>query len=106
MKAKTTFTEEQKRLYNLAYEEYWALKEPEPILPNPDEMQRAADRWLAGIMDGKPVPLDLPTKWALGADEEEGGIAARPVTAHIAKAFVIKTYDDIVMFTPLDEDEE
>jgi hypothetical protein len=101
MKTKTTFTEEQKRLYNIAAAEYQALSEPEP-----DDLQRAADRWLTGIMEGKQVRLDWQTKWALGEEEKDGGIAERLVTKHLAEAFRIRTYDDIVAYTPLDEEEE
>ena len=61
-----TYTAEQDRLY------YQALAEiAELPLPNPDDVQRAADAWLEGILAGKSIKLDLYTRWALGAFEEE-----------------------------------
>jgi hypothetical protein len=89
-----TYTAEQQRLYNLALAEIAELP-----LPNPDDVQRAADAWLNGILEGKPVKLDLYTRWALGAHEEEDdGISDREVPQHIAEAFAIRTYGDLISF--------
>jgi hypothetical protein len=90
-----TYTAEQTRLYDQALAELAELP-----LPNPDDVQRAADAWLNGLVEGKPVPLDLYTRWALGAfeEEEEFGIQEREVPKHIAEAFAIRTYGDLISF--------
>jgi hypothetical protein len=89
-----TYTAEQERLYNQALAEIAELP-----LPDPDDVQRAADAWLNGILEGKPVKLDLYTRWALGAFEEEDyGIQEREVPKHIAEAFAIRTYGDLISF--------
>jgi hypothetical protein len=96
-----TYTAEQQRLYNQALAEIAELP-----LPNPDDVQRAADAWLNGILEGKPVKLDLYTRWALGAFEEEDyGIQEREVPKHIAEAFAIRTYSDLISFDGSDPEE-
>jgi hypothetical protein len=97
-----TYTAEQQRLYNQALAEIAELP-----LPNADDVQRAADAWLNGILEGKPVPLDWPTRWALGLDDEEedAGIQEREVPKHIAEAFAIRTYGDLISFdSPLNDE--
>ena len=91
-----TYTAEQQRLWNQALAEIKALEEP--VKPDADEMQAAADAWLNGILVGKPVPLNWTTRWALGSDdeEEEGGIQDREVPKHIAEAFAISRYGDVI----------
>jgi hypothetical protein len=97
-----TYTAEQQRLYNLALAEIAELP-----LPNPDDVQRAADAWLNGILEGKPVKLDLYTRWALGAFEEEDfGIQEREVPEHIAEAFTIRTYGDLISFGDVADDDD
>jgi hypothetical protein len=94
-----TYTAEQQKLWNQALAEIKALEEPEqPVPPDPDEMQEAADAWLNGILVGKPAPLNWTTRWALGSDdeEEEGGIQDRAVPKHIAEAFAISRYGDLI----------
>jgi hypothetical protein len=94
-----TYTAEQQRLFNQALSDIKALEEPErPEPPDPDEMQEAADAWLNGILVGKPVPLNWTTRWALGSDneEEEGGIQDRAVPKHIAEAFAISQYGELI----------
>jgi hypothetical protein len=93
-----TYTAEQQRLWNQALDEIKALEEPEqPVPPDPDEMQEAADAWLNGILVGKPVPLNWTTRWALGSDDrDEGGISHRPVPNHIAEAFAISRYGELI----------
>jgi hypothetical protein len=89
-----TYTESQTRLYDQALAEIAELP-----LPNPDDVQRAADAWLNGILEGKKVPLDLYTRWALGAwEEEDFGIQEREVPKHIAEAFAIRTYGDLISY--------
>jgi hypothetical protein len=93
-----TYSKEQERLYNQALAEIKELEEPVP--PDADRMQETADAWLNGILEGKTVPLDWHTRWALGSDdeEEEGGIQDRPVPKHIAEAFAIRTYGDLISY--------
>lgn len=94
-----TYTAEQQRLWNQALAEIQALEEPEqPLPPDPDDMQKAADVWLNGILTSKPVPLDWTTRWALGSDneEEEGGIQDRELPKHLAEAFGFSRYGDLI----------
>jgi hypothetical protein len=96
-----TYTAEQQRLYNLALAEIAEI----PI-PDADDVQRAADAWLNGILEGKPVKLDLYTRWALGSwEEEDFGIQEREVPKHIAEAFAIRTYGDLISFDGSDPEE-
>jgi hypothetical protein len=97
-----TYTVEQDRLYYQALAEIAELQ-----LPNADDVQRAADAWLNGILEGKPVKLDLYTRWALGAfEDEDDGIQEREVPKHIAEAFAIRTYGDLISFGVDDDPDE
>jgi len=80
----------EEKLYDSAVAAVHQIK-----LPDRETLKRQADNWLRAVIEGRPATLDLHTRWAMGASDNNGGIEDEEAPEDIAQALGIKTYGDL-----------